>query len=174
MKGRAKVLIVEDSQDVRTLLELALTHSGFRIFSAPNGSSGLLQMDIVKPDLIILDVLMPGLDDWETLKRVREISDVPVIVLTARDDPKTRIHCQKYGADGCMTKPVDLPVLNSMAQGLIGRPQRAGGLSRDIGAFQQQSVHPDPTRAKVLPDHANEATSCQNRGANGQANVRSV
>jgi DNA-binding response OmpR family regulator len=140
MKGRAKVLIVEDSQDVRTLLELALTHAGFQIFSAPNGTSGLLQLDIVKPDLIILDILMPGLDGWETLRRVREISDVPVIVLTALDDPQTRIQCQKHGADGCMTKPVDLPVLSGMAQGLIGRPQRAGGFSCYLGAFQHESA----------------------------------
>jgi DNA-binding response OmpR family regulator len=129
MQERAKVLIVEDSQDVRTLLEMALSHGGFQIFSAPTGNSALLQLDIVKPDLIILDILMPGLDGWETLRRVRETSNVPVIVLTGLNNRKTRKYCREFGADYCMIKPVDIPELKVMAGRLLQRGKEAGSSS---------------------------------------------
>ncbi|MGD8623516.1 MAG: response regulator [Anaerolineae bacterium] len=124
MKERPKVLIVDDDQDVRTLLELALSHAGFQVFSAPNGSSALLQLRVVQPDLVILDVLMPDPDGWRTLQRIREFSTVPVLILTAVNEAGVGQKSLAQGADGYLRKPVDVQELQRQAQVLIqGDPE---------------------------------------------------
>jgi two-component system KDP operon response regulator KdpE len=119
MKERPKVLIVDDDQDVRTLLELALSHAGFQVFSAPNGSSALLQLRVVQPDLVILDVLMPEPDGWRTLQHIREFSSVPILILTALNESGVGQKCLALGADSYLKKPVDVQKLQARAQALV-------------------------------------------------------
>lgn len=118
MKERPRVLIVDDDQDVRTLLELALSHAGFQVFSAPNGSSALLQLRVVQPDLVILDVLMPEPDGWRTLQQIREFSSVPILILTALTAPDVKQQCLAQGADSYLTKPIDVQNLQAQALAL--------------------------------------------------------
>jgi DNA-binding response OmpR family regulator len=119
MNEKPRVLIVDDDQAVRTLLELALSHTGFQVFSAPNGSSALLQLRVVQPDLLILDILMPGLDGWETLQQIREFSSIPILILTALHQPDMKEQCLARGADGCLSKPIDMRELQAQAQALV-------------------------------------------------------
>jgi DNA-binding response OmpR family regulator len=125
MTERPSVLVVDDDQAVRTLLELALSHGGFQVFSAPNGSSALLQIRIVQPDLVILDILMPDLDGWGTLQRIREVSTVPILILTAMEEGDMVKTCLSRGANGYLPKPVDMQDLQTRARDLVqGRVAR--------------------------------------------------
>ena len=119
MNERPRVLIVDDDQAVRTLLELALSHGGFQVFSAPNGSSALLQIRVIQPDLVILDLLMPDPDGWRTLQKIREVSAVPILILTALNEPDMAKKCLARGADGCLFKPIDMQVLHTRAWALV-------------------------------------------------------
>lgn len=119
MQGRPRVLIVDDDQHVRTLLELALSHGGFQVFSAPNGGSALLQLRVLRPDMVILDVMMPEPDGWETLQKIRETSSVPVMILTALDQPDLRKRCLAQGADAFLTKPIDVADLQAQTLALV-------------------------------------------------------
>ena len=119
MNERPRVLIVDDDQDVRTLLELALSHGGFQVSSAPNGSSALLQLRVVQPDVVILDILMPAPDGWETLRQIRALSNVPVLILTASNEAGLEHKCLARGANGCLRKPVDVWKLQARTWALI-------------------------------------------------------
>lgn len=77
------VLVIEDEADIRRLLRAILEREGFAILEANDGQEGLRRLYAGRPDLIVLDVTMPGLDGWATLERVRELSEVPVLMLTA-------------------------------------------------------------------------------------------
>ena len=79
-----KILVVDDSADVRTLLRALLERAGYSIDEARDGREGLRALHQLRPDLVVLDVSMPGLDGWQTLERIRDFSDVPVLMLTAR------------------------------------------------------------------------------------------
>jgi DNA-binding response OmpR family regulator len=121
MEERPRVLIVDDNQGTRILLELALSHQGFQVFSAPSGTSALLQLRVVQPDLIILDILMPGIDGWDTLEQIRAFSNIPIIVLTALDDPNVKKKSLAQGANACLTKPLNLRDLRAQASALVQR-----------------------------------------------------
>src|SRR5436305_1023948 len=88
MKGRdqAEVLVIDDDTTLLLLLRQSLEKAGYTVLTATNGLAGLQQMYEHHPDLIVLDVMMPRMDGWETVSRIREMSQVPVIMLTAKDE----------------------------------------------------------------------------------------
>jgi len=81
---REKILAIDDSPDLLRILQVCLEREKYRVFTAGNGREGLQRIYSSQPDLVILDVMMPGMDGWEVLSRLREMSDVPVIMLTAK------------------------------------------------------------------------------------------
>src|ERR671923_116371 len=83
MSGR-RVLVIDDDDDIRSLVAELLQRAGLEVDQAADGRSGLRAFHQSPPDLVLLDVSMPGLDGWETLERIRDLSDVPVMMLTAR------------------------------------------------------------------------------------------
>ena len=107
MSNRQKnsVLIVDDDRQLTTMLSELLESEGFTCAVAPNGARGLLLLNEQKPDLVVLDVMMPGDDGIETLKSMRQSSDVPVIMLTALGDDEDRIKGLEAGADDYLAKP---------------------------------------------------------------------
>lgn len=119
MQEQGKILIVEDDQDARTMLEFALSHVGYQVFVAPTGSSALLQFDAIRPDVVLLDIMMPGIDGWETLRHIRESSHAAVIVLTGLDDRSVKARCREYGAYACLIKPVNLRQLYATVQACL-------------------------------------------------------
>jgi DNA-binding response OmpR family regulator len=99
------ILVVDDDADIRTLVSELLQRAGHGVIEAPDGESGLKLFYAQQPDLVLLDVSMPGLDGWEVLTRIRELSDVPVLMLTARAGELEKVRGLRGGADDYVTKP---------------------------------------------------------------------
>ncbi|HEY3070189.1 MAG TPA: response regulator transcription factor [Gaiellaceae bacterium] len=102
---RARLLVVDDDADIRGLLRELLERAGYEIIEASNGREGLRTLYASSPDLVLLDVSMPELDGWQTLERIRDVSDVPVLMLTARAAELEKVRGLKAGADDYVTKP---------------------------------------------------------------------
>jgi len=103
-----RVLIVEDEPDLLASLAQALREEGYAVDTADNGDDGLFNAEGTDYDAIILDVMLPGLDGWEILKRLRKTKKTPVLMLTARDQTRDRIKGLDTGADDYVVKPFDL------------------------------------------------------------------
>jgi len=99
------ILVVDDDEDIRALVGELLERAGHGVIKAPDGESALKLFYSRKPDLVVLDVSMPGLDGWEVLNRIRELSDVPVLMLTARAEELEKVRGLRAGADDYVTKP---------------------------------------------------------------------
>ena len=102
-----RILIVEDDGNIRELLRLYLEREGYEIFEAENGAVGLEQWKRCKPDMLLLDVMMPVMDGWEVCKKIREESDVPIIILTAKGETFDKVNGLEMGADDYTVKPLD-------------------------------------------------------------------
>ncbi len=101
----SKILIVEDEVKIARFLTLELQHEGYEVEAAYDGRNGLEKAESWKPDLLILDLMLPGLSGIEVCRRLRQNSDVPIIMLTAKDDVSDKVMGLDMGADDYMTKP---------------------------------------------------------------------
>jgi DNA-binding response OmpR family regulator len=101
----ASVLVVDDEADIRSLVRELLERAGHDVLEAGDGNEGLRAFFASRPDLVVLDVSMPGLDGWGTLERIRELSDVPVVMLTAQARELAKVRGLRGGADDYITKP---------------------------------------------------------------------
>ncbi len=128
------VLVVDDDADIRDLVGELLRRAGHEVIEAPDGESGLKLFYAQQPDLVVLDVSMPGLDGWEVLKRIRELSDLPVLMLTARAEELEKVRGLRAGADDYVTKPFG-------RQELLARVDAA--LRRGGGEPQGQETYAD-------------------------------
>jgi two-component system, OmpR family, KDP operon response regulator KdpE len=115
------VLIVEDEPEFADLVALWVGQAGYRTIGARTGSDALRQFYDDHPDLVILDVALPGLDGWQVLERLREFSRVPILMLTARGSEAEKIRGLRLGADDYMTKPVSFPELIARVQAALRR-----------------------------------------------------
>src|ERR1043165_3034080 len=104
-KPAATALVIDDEPQIRRLLQVTLEASGYRVFDATNGNDGLAQAAQRRPDVVLLDLGLPDLDGATVLKRLREWSAVPVIILTVRDREDDKIKALDAGADDYVTKP---------------------------------------------------------------------
>jgi DNA-binding response OmpR family regulator len=120
----ARVLVIDDEPDIRALLRGLLERAGYEVDEAPDGRAGLRAFYATPPDLVLLDVGMPELDGWATLERLRDLSDVPVIMLTARTGELDRVRGLTRGADDYVSKPFGRQELLARVQALL---RRAGG-----------------------------------------------
>jgi len=119
-----KVLIVDDDSDFRKVTGLSLSDSGYKVFEASSGREAINLARQARPDLILLDILMPGLDGYETCRQLKTnpaTGHIPIIVLTALGDPATRYKAQQAGADACVAKPVRLQELHEQVKRLLRR-----------------------------------------------------
>ena len=101
----SRVLVVDDENDIRGLVRELLERAGHHVLEAPDGNEGLRLFYAEQPDLVVLDVSMPGLTGWEVLERIRELSEAPVIMLTARAEELDKVRGLRAGADDYVTKP---------------------------------------------------------------------
>jgi two-component system OmpR family response regulator len=116
-----RILVVEDEADLRTALARALRDEGYAVDAASNGADGLFNAESTDYDAIVLDVMMPQMDGWEVLKRLRKTKKTPVLMLTARDQSRDRVKGLDTGADDYVVKPFDLPELLARLRALIRR-----------------------------------------------------
>jgi len=100
-----RVLVVDDEPRIVKFLELKLKASGYEVLTAGNGLDALEQLQAEEPDLLVLDVVMPGMDGFETIKQVRAVSSIPVIILSAREANIDKIKGLELGADDYLAKP---------------------------------------------------------------------
>jgi two-component system, OmpR family, response regulator len=119
--GRMKLLLVEDEQRLQRSLAKALREEHYAVDLADTGEDGLFKAESTDYDTIILDVMLPVLDGWQVLRRLRRHKTTPVLMLTARDASNDRVHGLDLGADDYLVKPFDLPELLARIRALIRR-----------------------------------------------------
>ena len=103
-----KILIVEDEANIRELLRLYLEREGYTVLEAENGVEGIKKWKSDKPDMLLLDVMMPVMDGWAVCREIRAESDVPIIMLTAREEETDKVMGLELGADDYITKPFSM------------------------------------------------------------------
>ena len=116
-----RILIVEDERDLLQSISVVLRDEGYAVDSAANGELGLYHALNFEYDAIVLDVMLPKLDGWEILRRVRKIKKTPVLMLTAKDQSRDRVKGLDTGADDYVVKPFDLHELFARLRALIRR-----------------------------------------------------
>jgi two-component system KDP operon response regulator KdpE len=123
---RRKILVVDDEERIVRFIRLNLEHDGFIVSEAFNGKQALQRLRDVTPDLILLDVMMPDMDGFEVLEMIREISSVPVIMLTAKGEENDRVRGLELGADDYVTKPFSPRELTSRIKAVLRRAEGPG------------------------------------------------
>ncbi|MDR5588364.1 MULTISPECIES: response regulator transcription factor [Clostridium] len=144
---RKSILIVEDELKIRFLIRDYLLKDGFNIYEASNGEEGLFQFSKEKIDLILLDIMMPRMNGLEMLERLREVSNVPVILLTAKGEEEDKLEGYEFGADDYMTKPFSPKVLVAKVKALLKRTRE--DLDSSIQNFNGLSVNQLSHEVKV-------------------------
>ena len=128
------VLIADDEKNILQLARMYLQAEGFTVETAGNGREALEKVRQAKPDLLVLDLMMPEIDGWEVCRRLRKESDLPIIMLTARGDDVDKIVGLELGADDYMTKPFGVDELLARVTALLRRsraaPEPATALTR--------------------------------------------
>ena len=118
------VLIIEDDANIRELLQLYLEKDGYAVTLAADGGQGLAKFRALKPDLVLLDIMMPVLDGWEVCKAIRAESNTPVIMLTAKSETTDKVTGLKAGADDYITKPFEMKELLARIEAVLRRSDR--------------------------------------------------
>lgn len=157
----AGILLVEDDPSVRTALELALTRQGHSVTSYATGEEALDHVRSRRPEIAILDVMLPGIDGVEVCRRIRRLDQLPVILLTARGDDLDVVVGLEAGADDYVVKPVEPRVLDARIRAILRRVESAtsdrisfGDLMIDRGALKvtlaNKEIHLTPTELRLL------------------------
>jgi DNA-binding response OmpR family regulator len=160
---QALILVVDDEPKIVRLARDYLEKDGFRVLSAGDGLTALAIARAEKPDLIVLDIMLPGMDGWEVCRRLRRETDVPIIMLTARAEESDQIVGLELGADDYVTKPFSPRALLARVRAVLRRAQgqvkapamvRAGGLEIDMegrrAELNGQSLKLTPNEFKLL------------------------
>lgn len=117
------VLVVEDDPDQRRLLERMLVAGGWRVMTAPDGESGIEAARANRPDAVVLDVMMPRLNGFQTCRQLKAdtaLAGIPVVMCTSKDQPADQYWATEVGADAFLAKPVDVTRLAQMLERLTG------------------------------------------------------
>jgi two-component system, OmpR family, response regulator len=128
-----RILIVEDEPDLLSGLARAVRDEGYAVDTAEDGEEGLYKAENWSYDAIVLDVMLPKLDGWEILKRLRKIKKTPVLMLTARDQSRDRVRGLDTGADDYVVKPFDLPELLARLRAIIRRSSNQTTSKIEVG-----------------------------------------
>ncbi|HWG23876.1 response regulator transcription factor [Actinospica sp.] len=134
------LLLVEDDPSIRMAIELALTRQGHRVTAAASGEEGLELWQSQRPELVVLDVMLPGLDGFEVCRRIRRTDQVPIILLTARSDDIDVVVGLESGADDYVVKPVQPRVLDARIRAVLRRHGGSVPDQADVAVFGELSV----------------------------------
>jgi two-component system alkaline phosphatase synthesis response regulator PhoP len=119
------ILVVDDEHHIVELAQMYLRQAGYRVESAADGQEALIRARHLRPALVVLDLMLPGLDGWEVCRRLRAESDVPIIMLTARSDDVDRIVGLEMGADDYVSKPFNPRELVARVRAVLRRYQKS-------------------------------------------------
>lgn len=150
--NKLKILIVDDEWNMRNLLKIYLIKNGFEVIEATNGAEaiGLARNETI--DLIILDIMMPGMDGWQVCKSIREFNNVPILMLTARTDTKDKVKGLQMGADDYLSKPFEPDELVARVFALIRRNSIVQQSEPDIQKqfeFEQLIIYKEGREVRV-------------------------
>ena len=134
------ILVIEDEQNINDILTFSLGKEGYKTLSALDGLKGLEMALTENPDLILLDVMLPGLDGWEVCKKVREQSQVPIIMLTAREDEVDKVLGLELGADDYITKPYSMRELAARVKANLSRSAANVTAAQDKAPENQDTI----------------------------------
>ena len=151
-KNKKRVLVVDDEPDIRELVQHHLEIEGFEVLSAPDGEKGLFLIQNELPDLIILDLMLPGIDGLEVCRKLNNIestSDIPIIMLTAKGEEIDIIKGLAYGADDYVTKPFSPRVLMARAKAILRRQVINEIDVNEIIQIEELYIHPGKREVKV-------------------------
>lgn len=151
MSGAATILLVDDEESVQKLLTYPLEREGYRVVQARSGEEALERFAGDEIDLIVLDLMLPHVDGLEVCRRVRAVSTVPIIMLTARDDEVDKVLGLELGADDYITKPFDTKELLARIKAILRRFGRQRGRDGD-GVLRLGPLELDPNAYTVKRD----------------------
>jgi two-component system KDP operon response regulator KdpE len=159
----ARVLLVDDDPTLLRFLREYLEREGYSVQTAERGQEALRAFYDHRPDLVILDVMMPGMDGWEVSARLRELAETPVILLTAKTSEADKLRGFRLGVDDYITKPFSLAELGARVRAVLGRTQTAGGDEASI-VRRAGALAVDMRKREVrLDDHPIEVTPTEFR-----------
>ena len=142
-----RILIVEDEERIARFVELELKHEGYQVDKAADGRTGLERMESGDYDLVLLDIMLPGLNGLEVLRRARRSVDTPVIMLTARDTVMDKVTGLDMGAEDYITKPFEIEELLARIRARLRRPERRAARALAVGKLtldpDRHTVHFD-------------------------------
>ena len=146
-----RLLVIDDEANLRHTLGYALRQEGYEVLTADDGESGLAAFRRVKPDLVVLDVMLPRLDGLEVCRRLRKESEVPIIMLTARDSELDKIVGLEVGADDYLAKPFSVRELVARVRAALRRAARTP-VPEDESAYELEGLRVDVPRRRVTRD----------------------
>ncbi|MEO6923926.1 MAG: response regulator transcription factor, partial [Bryocella sp.] len=133
----SRILVVDDEPQILRVLRTPLQSSGYEVITAPDGFEAMHQFEAGKPDLIITDLAMPIQNGLEFTKAVREVSEIPIIVLSVRSTEAMKIQALDHGADDYLTKPFSTPELLARVRAQLRRSKRLeAGAAQSLGDFE--------------------------------------
>lgn len=146
---RPLILVVDDEPKIRDIVHRYLQADGFAVAECADGPGGLRAAIEQRPDLVVLDIMLPGLDGIEVLRRLREVSQVPVILLTARDEEVDKLIGLAVGADDYLTKPFSGRELAARARVILRRTQQLPETAAHAAVIRLGGLAIDPARREV-------------------------
>ena len=144
-----KILVIDDDHNARILIERNFSKAGAQVFSAASAREGLRQFYEQRPDLVILDVMMPEVDGYETCRQIRIYSDVPVVMLTALKDDEQIVRGLDCGADDFVSKPISNEVLLARVRAILRRSRAAAKEINDRYIYNDGNLFVDLQAHKV-------------------------
>ena len=142
-----KILVVDDEKNICELLRLYLAKEGYNVTMANDGNTALAEFDKVKPDLVLLDVMMPGMDGWEVCRRIRANSKTPIIMFTAKGETYDKVLGLELGADDYIVKDSDIKEVTARIKAVLRRCATDSGT--DKGVYDFDNLHLDMNRYEL-------------------------
>ena len=153
-----KVLLIDDDVSILELLERYLDKAGYNVITAGNGIQGLQQLYEQRPDIVVLDVMMPRMDGWETCRRIREMTDVPIIMLTVKGEEPDKLKAFRLGVDDYVTKPFSFAELTARIRAVLQRAGRGDEEDRQLRIQVGGLVLDRKTRVAIRDNETIELT----------------
>ena len=136
-----RILTVEDDERIRTAVSLALEEEGWEVEETANGEDALVAFAQNPSDVVLIDIMLPGIDGFEVCRRIRRLGDVPIVMVTARSDSHDVVAGLEAGADDYLRKPFDPKELSARVRALLRRSRPSGSPAKMV--FDQLEIIPD-------------------------------
>lgn len=144
-----KILVVDDDPTLLRFLQDYLREEHYQVVAAANGNEALRQAYRERPNLVVLDVMMPGMDGWEVTARLRELSDIPIILLTAKSSESDKLRGFRLGVDDYMTKPFSFAELTARIQAVLNRARQNQSENHNLFTLGELQVDLDRREVRL-------------------------